>query len=114
MNQALPLFEDLQTLPGMDFGLRPALWLVPAPVDAEVPPTCPGQLRFGWEQLEVWDVEPEPRQPSLLPPPTLFEELWEAPVPPAEEAVRPRRREPQARPPRRVRRPAAGQLALFG
>lgn len=115
MHDALPVFDGIQAaLPGMDYGLRPALRLVPAlepPLAGCANGASPGrgQLSFGLEQLEVWDVEPEPLQPSLLPPPTLWEEAARfAAVP-----VRPPRREPPARPPRRGRRPASGQLALF-
>ena len=115
MLDALPVFDDIQvSLPGMDYGLRPALRLVP-PVEPggnagpEEASACPGQLSFGWEQLEVWDVEPEPLQPSLLPPPALWEEAARS----AAATLRPPRREAPARPPRRPRRPASGQLALF-
>ncbi|HEU5001898.1 MAG TPA: hypothetical protein VFW71_03850 [Actinomycetota bacterium] len=111
MFDLLPVFDDVQApFPGMDYGLRPALRLVPPPIDPEDLAPGPSQLRFGWEQLEVWDVEPEPLQPSLLPPPT----LWEEAALLAAVTVRPPTREPQARPPRRGRRPVSGQLALFG
>jgi hypothetical protein len=118
---------------GLDWGIRPALRLVPPLASdadavpggaaADLPPAgagpagpprpeaspaepcaaIPGQLSFGWTQLLVWDLEPEPSQPSLLTPPP----PWEAPAP----AARPAR---PSRPRSRGRAPAADQLTLFG
>lgn len=68
-------------------------------------PVAAGQLTLGANQMLVWDLEPEPAQPSLLPAPA----LWE--TDPAELVARPRRQ-------RRARRPRSSddgseQLGLF-
>ncbi|GAC1367810.1 MAG: hypothetical protein NVSMB32_12860 [Actinomycetota bacterium] len=65
----------------------------------------PGQLSFGPNQMLVWDVDPEPEQPTLLSPPA----LWEMePSEPGPRPARPRR-------PRRSRQTAnpSEQLTLF-
>jgi hypothetical protein len=131
-HQAWALFGPEQpAFAGLDWGIRPALRLVPPlaggadplPGDAAAHPAgagaagpprseatpagpcaaIPGQLSFGWTQLLVWDLEPEPSQPSLLTPPP----PWEAPA----LAAGPARR---SRPRARGRAPAADQLTLFG
>lgn len=75
---ALPLFGPQQhPLPWSD----PDLWLMPRlspdpPAGADmVPPAPPGpdQLCLGANQIPVWDIEPEPLQPSLLADPPLWE-----------------------------------------
>jgi len=61
-------------LPGMDRGLR---ILPPEEPDADCPLAVvlpgPGQLCLGPNQMLLWDADPEPRQPSLLPDPALWE-----------------------------------------
>jgi len=108
---ATPLFGPEQApLSGFDPGIRPALRLVgqsetAAPtVPAPPMPPIPGQLCFSWNQLLLSEVEPEPRQPSLLPEPPLWEELV---VPRHVRATRGRSRS------RRGRNDGADQLRLF-
>ena len=61
-------------LPGMDRGLR----ILPPDEPDTHPPLAvvlpgPGQLSLGANQMLLWDADPEPRQPSLLPDPAPWE-----------------------------------------
>jgi hypothetical protein len=102
---ALPLFGPQQhALPWSD----PDLWLVPPPASDPLagtepaPPALPApdQLCFGANQIPVWDIEPEPLQPSLLAEPP----MWEA--------APSRRSSPGQSLPRSG--PLPGQLHFFG
>ena len=106
--RAAPLFGPEQsTLPWSD----PDLWLVPLPPGFGPDPAHgavaggpPGsdQLSLGANQIPVWEIEPEPCQPSLL---------ADLPDPPWWEATlaRPASLVPGALPPP----PLPGQLRIF-
>jgi hypothetical protein len=119
---------EQEALDGLESGIRPALRLLPALAgDAEDAPDSTswggihaaaapieGQLSLTWNQMLLSDLDPEPRQPSLLPVPQLWEEA--AATDPAH-LVRapgaPGRRTRTTRRPRQRRAPE-DQLTLFG
>lgn len=85
-----------------------------APAQAPIP----GQLCLTWNQMLLSDLEPEPRQPSLLPVPLPWEQEALPGEPGAPAAPAPGRAKPaptRARAPRRPRRRDLGedQLTLF-